>query len=111
MEYFFGYLGLFAFLLIDAGALNRATPKITTFNTALAYISMNFLYILLCAICIFVIVYVGGNLPGLPDNLKIQGDSKELMAFLWGIGIQGILIYLRKFISPNEVSIKTESTV
>lgn len=107
MEYLFAVLGLFVFLLIDFGALNRATPATNLGQTLGLFFSKNILYIILCIIILFVIISTGGNLSFVPESFRLKpGEDNRGAAFMLGLGLQVILTYVRKYVSPIPVEEK-----
>lgn len=103
MEYVFALLGLLAFILIDLGALNRATPEINFIETVSVYFKKNILFVILCLLVLYVVVSLKADFPFLPEQFQIvEGKSPNAICFVWGIGIQFILIQVRKMIFPIE---------
>ena len=106
MEFLFAIAGLLVWILIDAGALNRSTATELKFiDTFMLYLPKRIGYILVSIILLLVVVYLKGNLPLVPDNLKIDGGDINGMAFIWGLAIQILLSQIGKFLSPFEVKV------
>lgn len=104
--FLWGMLGVFLYLLVDGGALDRATPTLSKFEAIKKFWDMNWKYIAVCVILVFAVSQIGGQLPFLPEQYKFnpENDNRGLM-FMIGLGMQGILIFLRKWINPQEVKL------
>jgi len=104
--FLWGMLGVLLYLLIEAGALNRATPTLTKKETIKKFFDMNWIYIIVCAGFVFAISQIGGQLPFLPEQYKFnpENDNRGLM-FMIGLGIQVLLLALRRWINPQEIKV------
>lgn len=111
MEYLFALLGLVLYLLFDAGVMDKATPDLDKSETLRLYLCLNIYYIIGCLIALLFVVFIKGNIP-LPNFLEgvqklmswSEGDGTgTAKAFFWGVGIQSLLLKIRKYVNPLEM--------
>ncbi len=104
--FLWGMLGVLLYLFIDGGALDRATPTLSKWQAVRKFWDINWKYIAVCVILIFVVSQIGGQLPFLPEQYKFnpENDNRGLM-FMIGLGIQVLLLALRRWINPQEIKV------
>jgi len=122
MNYIFlvlALLGLVSHYLMQLASFNKGTPELAIVETAKKYFQINSFYILASIILTVVLSFLLNQDGGNELILMLTGGNVStdkpfayyLTAFIMGFGIDTILIFMRKLISPIKINLEDKKDV